>query len=57
MVGINKAFYWGSAEGTSLGMKLNGNAIDSINEPFESADAKTGTFIKKAAFADAGASR
>lgn len=57
MVGINKAFYWGSAEGTSLGMKLNGNAIDSINEPFESADAKTGTFVKKAAFADAGASR
>ena len=38
-------------------MKLNGNAIDSINEPFESADAKTGTFVKKAAFADAGASR
>ena len=57
MVGINKAFYWGSAEGVSLGMKLNGNAIDSINEPFESADAKTGTFVKKAAFADAGASR
>lgn len=57
MVGINKAFYWGSAEGTSLGMKLNGNAIDSINEPFESADVKTGTFVKKAAFADAGASR
>lgn len=57
MVGISKAFYWGSAEGTSLGMKLNGNAIDSINEPFESADAKTGTFVKKAAFADAGASR
>lgn len=57
MVGINKAFYWGSAEGTSLGMKLNGNAIDSIEEPFESADAKTGTFVKKAAFADAGASR
>lgn len=57
MVGINKAFYWGSAEGTSLGMKLNGNAIDSINEPFESADAKTGTFVKKATFADAGASR
>lgn len=57
MVGINKAFYWGSAEGTSLGMKLNGNAIDSINEPFESADTKTGTFVKKAAFADAGASR
>ena len=57
MVGISKAFYWGSAEGTSLGMKLNGNAIDSINEPFESADVKTGTFVKKAAFADAGASR
>lgn len=57
MVGIKNAFYWGSAEGTSLGMKLNGNAIDSINEPFESADAKTGTFVKKAAFADAGASR
>ena len=38
-------------------MKLNGNAIDSINEPFESADVKTGTFVKKAAFADAGASR
>lgn len=57
MVGINKAFYWGSAEGVSLGMKLNGNAIDSINEPFESADVKTGTFVKKAAFADAGASR
>ena len=57
MVGINKAFYWGSAEGTSLGMKLNGNAIDSIEEPFESADVKTGTFVKKAAFADAGASR
>ena len=57
MVGINKAFYWGSAEGVSLGMKLNGNAIDSIEEPFESADAKTGTFVKKAAFADAGASR
>lgn len=57
MVGINKAFYWGSAEGTSLGMKLNGNAIDSINEPFESADVKTGAFVKKAAFADAGASR
>ncbi len=57
MVGIKNAFYWGSAEGTSLGMKLNGNAIDSINEPFESADVKTGTFVKKAAFADAGASR
>lgn len=57
MVGINKAFYWGSAEGVSLGMKLNGNAIDSIEEPFESADVKTGTFVKKAAFADAGASR
>ena len=57
MVGISKAFYWGSAEGTSLGMKLNGNAIDSIEEPFESADVKTGTFVKKAAFADAGASR
>ena len=57
MVGISNAFYWGSAEGTSLEMKLNGNAIDSINEPFESADAKTGTFVKKAAFADAGASR
>lgn len=57
MVGINKAFYWGSAEGISLGMKLNGNAIDSINEPFESADVKTGTFVKKAAFADTGASR
>lgn len=57
MVGINKAFYWGSAEGVSLGMKLNGNAIDSIEEPFESADVKTGTFVKKAAFTDAGASR
>ena len=57
IVGINKAFYWGSAEGVSLGMKLNGNAIDSIEEPFESADVKTGTFVKKAAFADAGASR
>lgn len=57
MVGIKNAFYWGSAEGTSLGMKLNGNAIDSIEEPFESADVKTGTFVKKAAFADAGASR
>ena len=56
-VGISKAFSWGSAEGTSLGMKLNGNAIDSIEEPFESADVKTGTFVKKAAFADAGASR
>lgn len=57
MVGINKAFYWGSAEGVSLGLKLNGNAIDSIEEPFESADVKTGTFVKKAAFADAGAAR
>ena len=57
MVGISKAFYWGSADGTSLVMKLNGNAIDSIEEPFESADVKTGTFVKKAAFADAGASR
>ena len=57
MVGIKNAFYWGSAEGVSLGMKLNGNAIDSIEEPFESADVKTGTFVKKAAFADAGASR
>ena len=57
MVGINKAFYWGSAEGTSLGMKLNGNAIDSINEPFESVNLTTGTFVKKVAFTDAGASR
>ena len=57
MVGINKAFYWGSAEGTSLGMKLNGNAIDSINEPFESVNLTTGSFVKKAAFAATGASR
>ena len=57
MVGINKAFYWGSAEGTSLGMKLNGNAIGSINEPFESVNLTTGSFVKKAAFAATGASR
>ncbi len=57
MVGIKNAFYWGSAEGTSLGMKLNGNAIDSINEPFESVNLTTGSFVKKAAFAATGASR
>ena len=57
MVGINKAFYWGSAEGTSLGMKLNGNAIDSINEPFESVNLTTGVFVKKATFAATGATR
>ena len=57
MVGIKNAFYWGSAEGTSLGMKLNGNAIDSINEPFESVNLTTGVFVKKAAFAATGASR
>ena len=57
MVGIKNAFYWGSAEGTSLGMKLNGNAIDSINEPFESVNLITGSFVKKAAFAATGASR
>ena len=57
MVGIKNAFYWGSAEGTSLGMKLNGNAIVSINEPFESVNLTTGSFVKKAAFAATGASR
>ena len=57
MVGIKNAFYWGSAEGTSLGMKLNGNAIGSINEPFESVNLTTGSFVKKAAFAATGASR
>ena len=57
MVGIKNAFYWGTAEGTSLGMKLNGNAIDSINEPFESVNLTTGSFVKKAAFAATGASR
>ena len=57
MVGIKNAFYWGSAEGTSLGMKLNGNAIGSINEPFESVNLTTGSFVKKTAFAATGASR
>ena len=57
MVGINKAYYWGSQEGVSLGLKLNGNVIESIDEPFESVDLTTGTFVKKVAFTDAGASR
>ena len=57
MVGINQAYYWGSQEGVSLGLKLNGNVIESIDEPFESVDLTTGTFVKKVAFTDAGASR
>ena len=57
MVGITKAYYWGSKEGVSLGLKLNGNVIESIDEPFESMDLTTGTFVKKVAFTDAGASR
>ena len=57
MVGIKQAYYWGSQEGVSLGLKLNGNVIESIDEPFESVDLTTGTFVKKVAFTDAGASR
>ncbi len=57
MVGINQAYYWGSQEGVSLGLKLNGNEIESIDEPFESVDLTTGTFVKKVAFTDAGAAR
>ncbi len=57
MVGINQAYYWGSQEGVSLGLKLNGNVIESIDEPFESVDLTTGTFVKKVAFTDAGALR
>ena len=57
MVGIKQAYYWGSKEGVSLGLKLNGNVIESIDAPFESVDLTTGTFIKKVAFTDAGASR
>ena len=57
MVGIKQAYYWGSQEGVSLGLKLNGNVIESIDEPFESMDLTTGTFVKKVAFADAGALR
>ena len=57
MVGIKQAYYWGSQEGVSLGLKLNGNVIESIDEPFESMDLTTGTFVKKVAFTDAGALR
>ena len=57
MVGIKQAYYWGSQEGVSLGLKLNGNVIESIDEPFESVDLTTGTFVKKVAFTDAGALR
>ena len=57
MVGIKQAYYWGSQEGVSLGLKLNGNVIESIDEPFESVNLTTGTFVKKVAFTDAGASR
>lgn len=43
--------------GCDLGVKMNGNTVESMDEPFESADVETGTFVKKAVFADKGASR
>ncbi len=57
MAGTSTSYYYGTPEGTSLGLTLNGNEITAIDEPFEKADVTTGTFVKKAAFSDAGASR
>ncbi len=55
--GQTKSYFYGTSEGTALGMKLNGNSIESIEEPFESADVTTGTFVKKASFSEVGAQR
>ena len=47
----------GISTGVTLGLKMNGNNIESVTEPFSSADVKTGTFVKTEVFAGIGASR
>lgn len=61
MKGKSVTWWYGSQNGTdtgaTLGLKMNGNTIESVTEPFSSADVKTGKFVKTEAFAGVGATR